>query len=140
MAQIHWQEAQHALQTGSMDLIHHEFVALTNALAVAADATEIIRLERLLGHCRDHFAQERMWMEISHMPSTEHHLQDHDAIMAMLEAAMRDLRAGRHGAGRDVTDRLVPWFEQHSSTLDAALAFHLQKSMHKERPGIPAVG
>lgn len=140
MALIQWQDAQHALQTGWMDLIHHEFVALTNALATSSEANEATCLERLIGHCRDHFAQERMWMEISRMPSTEHHLRDHEAIMAMLEGAMHDLREGRHGAGRNATDELVPWFEQHSSTLDAALAFHLQQNMQKDRPGIPAVG
>jgi len=140
MAQIQWQDAQHALQTGSMDLIHREFVALTNALAVADDAQEKICLERLLGHCRDHFAQERMWMEVSRMPAIEHHLQDHEAIMAFLESAMDELKAGRAGAGRAATDRLVPWFEQHAATLDAALAFQLQQGMRPEKPGIPAVG
>lgn len=140
MAQIQWQDAQHALQTGWMDLIHHEFVALTNALATADETTEVGCLDRLIGHCRDHFAQERMWMEISRMPSPEHHLRDHEAIMVMLENAMGELHAGRTGAGRDATDQLVPWFEQHSSTLDAALAFHLQQNMQQERPGIPAVG
>lgn len=140
MARIEWQDSQHALQSGAMDFIHREFVVLTNALASAPDDTELACLQRLIGHCRDHFAQEKLWMDASNLPKAELHQSDHDAIMRMLESSRDALRAGRHGAGRTAAEALFNWFEQHSATLDAALAFQLQQKLRSEKPGIPAVG
>jgi hemerythrin len=140
MALIQWQDTQHALQTGAMDITHREFVVLNNALAGASDDTELTRLERLISHCRDHFAQEKLWMDASGMPRSAQHQHDHEAVMEALETARTDLRAGKAGAGRRASEVLAQWFEQHGATMDAALAFHLQQSIRPVQPGIPAVG
>jgi hemerythrin len=140
MTQILWQDTQHALQNGAMDVTHREFVVLTNALATSTDAAELACLERLLGHCRDHFAQERLWMDACGIQGAAHHQHDHETVLNLLDTARSELRAGNSGAGRRLTDTLARWFEQHGATLDAALAFHLQQSIRSEPPGIPAVG
>jgi hemerythrin-like metal-binding protein len=140
MTHILWQDTQHALQSGAMDVTHHEFVVLTNALAAATDDFELACLQRLLAHCRDHFAQEKLWMDACGIQGAAQHQHDHETVLNLLDAARTDLQAGKTGAGRQVTEVLARWFEQHSSTLDAALAFHLEQSIRATASGIPAVG
>jgi hemerythrin-like metal-binding protein len=140
MSHLEWKETLHGLQAGPMDNSHQAFVSLTNALADAADADELSCLTQLFVHCKEHFAQEELWMKVSHMPSTENHIRDHEGVLTLLESAAAELRAGHAGAGRDLVDSLVTWFGRHVSTMDAGLAFHMQQSKHSAKPGIPAVG
>lgn len=140
MTQIEWQASLHGLQAGPMDEAHQEFVTLTNALADAPDAEELSRLTHLFVHCKDHFAQEEYWMDLSKMPATENHRRDHEGVLTLLECAASDLRAGKSGAGRELAESLAAWFGHHTATLDAALAFYMQQAQHSTKPGIPAVG
>ena len=140
MTRLEWQDSVHALQGGPMDTAHQEFVTLTNALADAPDAEELARLTQLFVHCKEHFAQDKAWMQTSQMPAIDNHLRDHEGVLTLLESAAADLRAGTHGAGRDVAESLAAWFGQHAATLDAALAFHMQQAARTDKPGIPAVG
>jgi len=140
MAQIEWQDSVHALQSGPMDIAHQEFVTLTNALADAPNGEELARLTQLFVHCKDHFAQEKTWMEVSQMPAIDNHLRDHEGVLTLLESAAADLRTGQHGAGREAAESLAAWFGQHAATLDAALAFHMQQVTRADNSGIPAVG
>lgn len=140
MSKLVWQNARHALQAGAMDGAHREFVALINQLADASDQEELHHLNRLLAHCEDHFAQEARWMQLFALPNPEKHLHDHDEVMALLRRAGEDLRAGQAGSGREVTETLARWFERHSITLDAALAFQMQQTSKPKYVGIVAVG
>lgn len=140
MSKLVWQNSRHALQAGAMDGAHREFVALLNQLADSSDQEEPHHLNRLLAHCEDHFAQEARWMELFALPNPERHLRDHDEVMRRLCQAQEDLRAGHAGCGRALTETLAPWFERHSVTLDAALAFQMQQTSQPKYVGIAAVG
>lgn len=140
MSTLEWHEDRHALSAGTMDRAHKEFVALSNLLAEAGDAEELSRLDLVLAHCENHFAQEQEWMLLSQLPTAEAHQRDHDEVLALLQSAHADLQAGKHGRGRQVAELLAVWFEHHAATKDAALALHLQQSAPKTQRGIPAVG
>ncbi|WP_018604464.1 hemerythrin domain-containing protein [Uliginosibacterium gangwonense] len=140
MSKLVWQNSRHALQAGAMDGAHREFVVLINQLAEASDQEELHHLNRLQAHCEDHFAQEARWMQLFSLPNPEKHLRDHDEVMALLRQAHEDLRGGKAGSGRELTETLARWFERHSTTLDAALAFQMQQTSQPKCVGIAAVG
>lgn len=140
MTHLEWQDTLHALQAGPMDAAHQEFVTLTNTLADAPDEEELACLTQVFVHCKEHFAQEELWMQASHMPSIENHMRDHEGVLTLLESAAADLRAGQHGAGRELAESLAAWFGRHVATMDAGLAFHMQQATRSAKPGIPAVG
>lgn len=140
MSRLEWHDERHALSAGAMDRAHKEFIDLANRLAEAADADELARLELLLSHCEDHFAQEQEWMLHSRLPAADNHQRDHEGVLALLSSARAELKAGQCGAGRDMAESLMAWFEQHAATMDAALALHMQQTQPRSQTGIPAVG
>lgn len=126
MAAIEWQASQHELATGPMDDLHLEFVELVNLLAAADDDDEARCLEQLLAHCEAHFGQEAVWMRECNSPATENHMRDHEGVTSLLQSALSDVRHGQAGAGRDLVESLAGWFQHHSETMDAALAFQME--------------
>lgn len=140
MSKLEWQDARHSLAAGPMDDAHQEFVTLTNILAASDDEDELRCLQQLLAHCEAHFAQEEIWMRDCNLPSSDNHRRDHEGVVSLLQSALSDLRAGKHGAGRELTDSMGEWFQRHSSTMDAALAFQMQQAARIRPEGIPSIG
>ena len=140
MNKLEWQSGQHSLAAGPMDDAHQEFVTLTNILAAADDEDEARCLQQLLAHCEAHFAQEALWMKSSGLPAPENHLRDHEGVLSLLQSALSDVRRGQHGAGRELAESLGDWFQHHSATMDAALAFQMQQAARQPSTGIPSVG
>ncbi len=127
MSTLDWNPARHALAAGPMDDAHQEFVTLTNILAASDDEDEMRCLQQLLAHCEAHFAQEQFWMREAGMAGAENHQRDHEGVLSLLQSALSDVKRGQHGAGRELTESLGDWFQHHSSTMDAALAFQMQQ-------------
>lgn len=138
--QMEWDWTRHALLAGDMDDAHQISVRLIRRLALATDHDELACLEQLLLHCEEHFVQEKQWMEEASLPLSEGHLRDHANIHAMLLRALKDLKAGKVGAGRQLGCDLFGLFDKHFATYDAALALCLLQTRHATGPGIPAVG
>lgn len=141
MTTIEWQDGQHSLAAGPMDEAHQEFVTLTNLLGAADDDEEARCLQQLIAHCEAHFAQEEIWMRESRLPSADNHTRDHDGLISLLQSALSDLRRGEAGAGRDLVESIGEWFQRHSETMDAALAFQMQSQARvNSGSGIRSVG
>ncbi len=141
MSTLEWQPDVHSLASGPMDDAHREFLTLTNILAASDDEDEIRSLQQLLVHCEAHFAQEQFWMQESGIAGAENHQRDHEGVLSLLQSALSDLKRGQHGAGRELADSLGDWFQQHSATMDAALAFQMQQaSRNPQEAGIPSIG
>lgn len=140
MSKLEWQPERHSLAAGPMDDAHQEFVTLTNILAASDDEDEARSLQQLLAHCEAHFGQEAHWMRECKLPSAENHLRDHEGVLSLLQSALSDVRAGLHGAGRELTESLGEWFQRHSASMDAALSMQMQLAARNKSGGISSVG
>lgn len=120
------------LHPGPMDDAHREFLNLAEALLATEAGEEGLRLARVLSQCRSHFADEERWMRESAMTGTEAHCREHAEVLQQLEAAQAAVERGEAGAGCAQVRELLPWFQQHWLTLDAALAFNLQRSRSRK--------
>ena len=120
-----------------MDEVHEEFVEIVNAMMVCADDALLFHLRRFEVHARDHFDQERHWMNASGFPAAECHLAEHDAVMRSVAEVMDGVRLGGSPAEiRRLAGALADWFPAHADYLDAALAQWLVKQATQ---GVPLV-
>ncbi len=120
-----------------MNRVHAEEVGMLNRLAElvrqretdAGAQTEIdALLDDFLAHMRRHFADEEAMMRRINFPPYPVHKQEHDRILADLDAL--------HGQAREAGDtreleryllEIVPeWFDQHVATMDMITARFLQ--------------
>jgi hemerythrin-like metal-binding protein len=123
-----WDESSHALGVTEMDDTHREFTALVNMLAESDDADFAALFEKLLEHCRRHFTSEGRLMRISRFPALNEHEGEHHRIYGDLVQMNRAVQRGRLMLPRAfVKQGLEEWFGVHLSTMDAALAAHLQR-------------
>lgn len=123
-----WNETVHALGVAEMDATHQEFTALVNLLGDCDDAEFAALFEKLLEHCRLHFTSEGRLMRISRFPALNEHEGEHHRIYGDLVQMNRAVQRGRLLLPRAfVKQGLEEWFSVHLSTMDAALAAHLQR-------------
>jgi hemerythrin len=105
-----------------------EFTALVNLLGDCDDAEFAALFEKLLEHCRLHFTSEGRLMRISRFPALNEHEGEHHRIYGDLVQMNRAVQRGRLLLPRAfVKQGLEEWFSVHLSTMDAALAAHLQR-------------
>lgn len=80
--------------------------------------------EAFLRHNREHFQREEAAMRASGFPPYAMHKQEHDRVLAWLEALVASIRDGADGALlRDVIQREVgDWLSQHVQTMDQVTA------------------
>jgi hemerythrin-like metal-binding protein len=114
-----------------MDETHREFVEQVNALAEADDA--LTALKTLFAHTEAHFAQEDRWMEESGFPPLHCHVGEHKRVLASLQSVIRMVKKGYPGLGKTVARELESWFDNHSATMDAALAWHMRNVDYSPR-------
>ncbi len=120
-----------------MNRVHAEEVAMLNRLAERVAQrqtdpgvqTEIdALLDDFLAHMRRHFSDEEAMMRRINFPPYPVHKQEHDRILAELEALHAQARAA--GDTRELERHLleiVPgWFDQHVATMDMITARFLQ--------------
>lgn len=123
-----WNDSVHALGVAEMDATHREFTALVNLLSECDDAEFAALFEKLLEHCRLHFTSEGRLMRISRFPAFNEHEGEHHRIYGDLVQMNRAVQRGRLMLPRAfVKQGLEEWFGVHLSTMDAALAAHLQR-------------
>ena len=123
MNQMEWNEK---LQLGlaPMDATHQEFVACYNALAAAGEADFLARFDEFMAHSVVHFDQENDWMAAVNFPGC--HKAEHDRVLAVMTDIRKRVELGDMALGRRLVEELPPWFENHATGMDAALAFHLE--------------
>jgi len=123
-----WDDTLHALGVTEMDAIHCEFVALVNLLAKCDDSEFSVLFEKLLEHCRLHFTSEGRLMRISRFPALNEHEGEHHRIYGDLVQMNRAVQRGRLMLPRVfVKQGLEEWFNQHLTSMDAALAAHFKR-------------
>lgn len=118
------------LQSGEMDEMHLDFAQLINELADAKGNQFVELFGRLYEHCQAHFDREKELMSASVYPSLAEHDSEHQRILGELKQYQRKVNKGAITFARAyVKDRLPEWFQLHLTSMDSALAHHLnQKS------------
>lgn len=140
MSALTWNENL-ALGVPAMDATHEEFVALCNELLAAPDAERLPILNRFIAHTVAHFAQEDRWMEELDFPAVDCHRNEHRRVLEVLEAVKGKWMEGSEDGRRLLTqllEELPPWFEQHASTMDAALAWYIDQVGYEAKRGAAA--
>jgi hemerythrin-like metal-binding protein len=123
MLKMEWDDKL-VLGLAPMDATHQEFVECYNALAAADEAAFLDRLDDFIAHTEAHFEQENVWMAAINFPGC--HKAEHDRVLAVLHDVRKRAAAGDLALGRRLVEELPPWFENHASGMDAALAFHIE--------------
>ena len=111
-----------SLKHDLMDETHQEFVALCAALSLDEPATFLSRLDALIEHSIEHFAQEDAWMRDNSFPPAGCHQGEHDAVLQVMQEVRRRYAGGEHDLGQSLAEELPLWFEHHVDTMDNMLA------------------
>ncbi len=116
------------LEHGELDDMHFEFAQLVNALA-DANGNDFVKLfGQLYDHSQAHFTREKELMQASVYPSLVEHDSEHQRILGELKQYQRKVNKGAISFARAyVKDRLPEWFQLHLTTMDSALALHLNQ-------------
>ena len=122
--QISWQDAW-TLNHPAMDETHHEFIAEINHMLAVPDHEMLAAVDQFIAHTVAHFEQERVWMESTNFPPKGCHIGEHDRVLAIVQQVRQMVEGGDYAIGRRLAEELVPWFNQHAQTMDAALAYVL---------------
>ena len=124
---MHWAEKYH-LGLRSMDEQHRDFVSLLKDLRIA-DKGEFSSLFRILcEHIAAHFEFEDALMQELNFPARVEHRGEHLRVLGELVQFNRQVEQGRTMMAQAyVNERLPEWFGLHVSTMDSALAAHVNK-------------
>ncbi len=126
MALIDDFDARFVLGVPAMDRSHREMVDLVNQMDRASDASFAYLFADLVNHTRAHFASEEAMMRQSGFPAIAEHKGEHARVLGELERLAGRLRGGRLAPVRAYVREQIPdWFALHASTMDSALAAHL---------------
>lgn len=122
-----WTEQHHALGVPQMDATHRQFLTLLQALNRAEDVDMPVLFRQLIDHTRLHFAEEGRLMRVCGFPALTEHEGEHHRVLGEMLQFDRMIKRGRLSLPRAyVRVGLPEWFELHLSTMDQALARHLQ--------------
>jgi hemerythrin-like metal-binding protein len=121
MSQAIWSDAL-SLNVAAMDDIHQEFVASLAALQTASDTDLVTRLDDMIAHSEEHFAQESVWMKAIQFPPIHCHEEEHDKVLIILKDVRVRVATGDLALGRNLARELMPWFQHHAATMDTMLA------------------
>ncbi|MFM7122101.1 MAG: hemerythrin domain-containing protein, partial [Fluviibacter sp.] len=102
-----------------------EFIAEINHMLAVPDAEMLAAVDQFIEHTVAHFEQEREWMESTNFPPKGCHIGEHDRVLAIVQQVRQMVAGGDFAIGRRLAEELVPWFNQHAQTMDAALAYVL---------------
>ncbi|MGV1016869.1 MAG: hemerythrin domain-containing protein [Fluviibacter phosphoraccumulans] len=122
--QIPWQD-EWTLNHSQMDETHHEFIAEINHMLAVPDDEMLAAVDQFIDHTVAHFEKERVWMENTNFPPKGCHIGEHDRVLAIVQQVRQMVAGGDYAIGRRLAEELVPWFNQHAQTMDAALAYVL---------------
>jgi hemerythrin-like metal-binding protein len=113
-----------------IDNDHDEFISLLNELD-AADNTNFPALFRqLYEQTEQHFERENQLMKQFAYPGETEHKGEHQRVLGEFKQFKSRVDKGLIAFGRSfVKDRLPQWFGLHVTTMDGALAAHINKQM-----------
>ena len=115
-----------------IDQDHDEFIRLLNQLDDAGNTEFPDLFKRLLEHTEEHFDRENQLMEQFSFPAKAEHTGEHQRVLGEFKQFKKRVDKGLIAFGRSfVKERLPQWFELHASTMDGALAAHIQKQSHR---------
>lgn len=110
----------------AIDYTHKEFIALVNKIGKAPGEDFADLFIQLAIHTEAHFAAEERLMEQSGFPAIREHLSEHQRVLGELHRFGQRVQAGSIVMGRAyITEQVPQWFRLHTSTMDSALAAHL---------------
>lgn len=116
------------LNLEDLDDTHQEFARLVNALADANGSAFVELFSKLYNHSQAHFAREKELMEANAFISLVEHDSEHQRILGEMKQYQRKVNKGAISFARAyVKDRLPEWFQLHITTMDSALAYHLNQ-------------
>lgn len=110
-----------------IDHDHQEFTVLIEKALEADNVAFPTIFDELLDHTRQHFERENNLMETSNYAAIGEHRGEHTRVLGEFEQFRKRVQRGLIPFGRAfIQDRLIPWFELHITTMDAALVVHLR--------------
>ncbi|MBL6987406.1 MAG: hemerythrin domain-containing protein [Methylobacter sp.] len=111
-----------------IDKDHNEFIDLLNRLD-GADNTHFPDLFRqLYEQTEQHFERENQLMKQFAYPGETEHKGEHQRVLGEFKQFKSRVDKGLIAFGRSfVKDRLPQWFGLHVTTMDSALATHINK-------------
>jgi len=111
---------------GPIDEDHAAFIGLLNALASADNAAFPALFQQLYEHTEQHFAREDQWMAEFAYPGIADHKGEHQRVLGEFKQFKSRVDKGLIVFGRSfVKERLPQWLALHITTMDKALATHI---------------
>ncbi len=117
-----WDESRHRLGVADMDATHQAFLEHVAALLSASDEDFPACFLALEEHTRQHFEHEKQLMRRYAFAARGEHESEHLRVLGELRHFGLSVKRGRLAPARAYAAHLGPWFDQHLSTMDAALA------------------
>lgn len=118
-----------ALDTDGMEATHLALAELIGKLIKADKQTFPACFQVLLSLFKLHLAEEGGLMRASRYPGIAEHEGEHHRVLGELVQINRSLKRGRIALARAyVKEGLAPWLDLHMSTMDDALAAHLERT------------
>lgn len=114
------------VSNSAIDSDHENFVALLNQLDAANNAEFPGLFQHLFEHTELHFAMEDQLMRDNRFPAEAEHTGEHLRVLGEFKQFKSCVDKGMLAFGRSfVRERLPQWFQLHVSTMDSALAAHI---------------
>jgi hemerythrin-like metal-binding protein len=113
----------------AIDKDHEEFIDLLNALDIATNADFPALFQQLYEYTEQHFERENQWMAQTAYPGIADHKAEHQRVLGEFKQFNSRVDKGLIAFGRSfVRDRLPQWLALHVTTMDTALAMHLNNA------------
>ena len=111
-----------------IDNDHDEFISLLNKLDSASNADFPSLFQQLYEHTEQHFERENKLMKQLAYPGEIEHKGEHQRVLGEFRQFKTRVDKGLIVFGRSfVRERLTQWFGPHVTTMDSALAAHINK-------------
>jgi hemerythrin len=109
-----------------IDNDHDEFISLLNQLDSAGNADFSALFQQLYEHTEQHFDRENRLMKQFGFPAEIEHKGEHQRVLGEFKQFKTRIDKGMIAFGRSfVRERLPQWFGLHVTTMDSALAAHI---------------
>jgi hemerythrin len=109
-----------------IDNDHDEFINLLNTLDSAANVDFPALFQQLYEHTEQHFDRENQLMKQFAYPGEIEHKGEHQRVLGEFKQFKTRVDKGMIAFGRSfVRERLPQWFGLHVTTMDTALAAHI---------------
>jgi hemerythrin len=113
-----------------IDRDHRGLVAQFRAVIDGDDLAFPLLLRSLFTHTEQHFDRENELMAKHRYRGLRDHKQEHTRVLREFQRGIERVERGQLTFGRTfVREQLLPWFEQHVSSMDYVLVMHLQKQL-----------